>query len=94
MHLQTLLEFSPQKHALFLHPRTPLLRTHESTDFLAFATRNNEVVLHNTKTGRSTLLLKSQHGIAELAFTRMPIPIQMSTCLWRSIMFTRSWFFR
>jgi len=71
MHLRTLWEFCPQKHALFLHPKKALLCVHESTDFVAAVTRNNEVVLHNTKTGRSSTLLKSQNGIDCLTFTRM-----------------------
>lgn len=66
MLLETTLEFEPQKHAFFLNAETPLLKTHESTDYLAFTTRNNELVLHNTKTGRSSVLLQSDHCFLDI----------------------------
>ena len=69
MLLETLQEFTPQQHALFVHPKQNLLCVHESTDYLAFVTRNNEAVLHNTKTGRSSKILASQQGIGALCFT-------------------------
>lgn len=70
MQLSEVHAYSPQNHAFFPLIDSALPHIHESTDYLAFVTRTQEVVLHNQKTGRSAVIHRAQHPVQYLQFTR------------------------
>lgn len=69
MELRELYSFSPNKFAYHLSQSPLILAVHPSSNFLAFATRANELAFYNRKTGRLSIISQSKHGIALLLFT-------------------------
>lgn len=59
MYLSELRTYSPQDNAYFLNTEHTVVQMHESTDYLVFTTRGNELIFKNMKTGRACILHKS-----------------------------------
>ena len=70
MQLVELESYRPQEHGLFINQVNPLLVTHPSTRLIAFQTRNYDLILRNTETGRNAILAKSKHPFKSLVFSR------------------------
>lgn len=62
--------YQPQQQALFVHSQSPCLAVHPSGRYMAFQTRNHEIILRNSATGRAFTLFTSAHSIQNISFTR------------------------
>lgn len=62
--------YSPQEHGFFPNQNLPLLATHPSARLIAYQTRNYDLILRNTATGRNAILAKSTHPFKALVFSR------------------------
>lgn len=63
--------YLPQQQALFVHSQFPCLAVHPSGRYMTFQTRNLEIILRNSATGRAFTLFASAHPIQNIIFTRI-----------------------
>lgn len=69
MQLKEIHSYSPSKFAYHLCQQPLVVAAHPSSHYLAFATRGNEIAFFNRRTGRTSIIFTSKHGIALLLFT-------------------------
>lgn len=68
MQLKEIDSYFPSNFAY--HLQNPvILNEHASSHYLAFVTRSSEVAFYNRKTGRTSVIFHSKHGITHLLFT-------------------------